>query len=91
MRRWRVSAVLAASIESTMRRRLLYDKPSIQGYADHCRRKAVQTIAAETADSLSGLSGFPRREFSRARSGKKIQGKWWSTKWSVSGSRWPAL
>jgi hypothetical protein len=34
-------------------------------YLAVCRRKAVETIAAETADSLKGFSGFGRLPFSR--------------------------
>ncbi len=45
---------------------LLYDKPSIQSYAAHCRKKAAQAIAAETADSLAAPADFKRRTFSRA-------------------------
>ncbi|MEK6262388.1 MAG: DinB family protein [Planctomycetota bacterium] len=45
---------------------LLYDKPSIKTYLDHCRKKALEVIAAETAESLAGPSGFERRTFSRA-------------------------
>jgi len=46
--------------------RLLYDKPSIHEYMNHCRQKARRVIAAETADSLEGRCGFQRRAFSRA-------------------------
>jgi hypothetical protein len=45
---------------------LLYDKPSIRSYLDHCRKKSAQAIAAETADSLAARADFPRRTFSRA-------------------------
>lgn len=45
---------------------LLYDKPSIKTYLEHCRKKAADVIAAETAESLAGPSGFERRMFSRA-------------------------
>ncbi len=45
---------------------LLYDKPSIKTYLEHCRKKATEVIAAETAESLAGPSGFERRTFSRA-------------------------
>ena len=44
----------------------LYDKASLQSYMDHCRRKTTEVIASETAGSLSGPSGFERRDFSRA-------------------------
>ena len=43
-----------------------YDKTSIRKYMEHCRKKASQVIAAETADSLNARAGFGRREFSRA-------------------------
>jgi hypothetical protein len=45
---------------------LLYERPFIEAYLGHCRKKAAQTIAAETAGTLSGPSGFKRRSFSRA-------------------------
>lgn len=45
---------------------LLYDKPTIKTYLDFCRQKAADVIAAETAESLGGPSGFARRTFSRA-------------------------
>ena len=45
---------------------LLYDKPSIETYLEHCRKKAVETIASETADSLVAPAEFKRRTFSRA-------------------------
>jgi len=44
----------------------LYDRASIKKYMRHCRQKASDVIASETADSLSGPAGFPRRDFSRA-------------------------
>lgn len=44
----------------------LYDRPAIKSYLEHCRRKASDTIAAETADSLAARAAFPRRAFSRA-------------------------
>ncbi len=44
----------------------LYDKASIKTYLQHCRTKASATIAAETAQTLMGPSGFDRRTFSRA-------------------------
>ena len=43
-----------------------YDKASIGKNMGHCRKKASQAIAAETADSLSAKAGFEGREFSRA-------------------------
>ena len=45
---------------------LLYDIPSIKTYPEHCRKKGAEVIAAETAESLAGPSGFERRTFSRA-------------------------
>ena len=44
----------------------LYEKSSINNYLEHCRTKASQVIASESADSLSARAGFQRREFSRA-------------------------
>lgn len=45
---------------------LLYDKPSIKTYLDHCRKKAAEVVGAETVETLAGPSGFERRTFSRA-------------------------
>ena len=45
---------------------LLYDKPLIKTYLEHCRNKASEVIVAETTETLSGPSGFQRRAFSRA-------------------------
>jgi hypothetical protein len=45
---------------------LLYDKLSIKSYLQHCRQKAADVIAGETAASLAGPSGFERRMYSRA-------------------------
>ena len=44
----------------------VYDRPSLQKYVKHSRNKAVETIASETADSLSTQADFERRDFSRA-------------------------
>jgi DinB family protein len=44
----------------------LYDKTSIKAYLEHCRNKAAEVVAAETAETLGGPSGFARRKFSRA-------------------------
>jgi uncharacterized damage-inducible protein DinB len=41
------------------------DKDETANYALWCRRKAVETIAAETAESLEGESGFHWLKFSR--------------------------
>jgi hypothetical protein len=38
--------------------RLFYDKPFIDAYLRHCRDKASRTLAAETAETLHGPSGF---------------------------------
>jgi hypothetical protein len=45
---------------------LLYDKPFVQAYLQDVRRKARETIASATAESLAGPSGFRRRPCSRA-------------------------
>jgi hypothetical protein len=45
---------------------LLYDRPTTKSYLQHCRSKAADVIAAETAELLNGPSGFKAREFSRA-------------------------
>ena len=45
---------------------LLYDRPTIRKYAEHCRRKAVEVIAAETKETLEETCGFPRLGISRA-------------------------
>src|SRR5262245_54652106 len=44
----------------------LYDKASIKKYLSHCRTKAAQVIAAETAELLSGRAQFAKRTVSRA-------------------------
>ena len=43
-----------------------YDRISIKKYMDHCRTKASEVIASETADTLSASAGFARRNFSRS-------------------------
>ncbi|MEX2141167.1 MAG: DinB family protein [Pirellulales bacterium] len=48
------------------KQQLLYDRPSITVYLQHCRQKAAQVIAAETTESLTVLAGFPWLKFSRA-------------------------
>jgi hypothetical protein len=45
---------------------LLYDKPGVKAYLEHCRTKAAAAICAETADSLTSPCGFPRRNMTRA-------------------------
>lgn len=44
----------------------LYDKESIKTYLQHCRNKAAEVIAAETADTLKARCGFKWLAFSRA-------------------------
>jgi len=44
----------------------LYTRPQIETYLDFCRRKARETLAAETADDLAAPARFARRDFSRA-------------------------
>ena len=43
-----------------------YDKPSLRKYLDHCRRKAAESLAAETTQTLQGPSGFDWRKCPRA-------------------------
>lgn len=45
---------------------LLYDRVAVKSYLQHCREKASEVVAAETAEILSGPSGFARRDCSRA-------------------------
>lgn len=45
---------------------LCYDRPFIREYLQHCRRKAVEVVGAETADTLHGASGFSWRKCTRA-------------------------
>ena len=45
---------------------LLYDRSFIEAYLQHCRSKAAETIADETAATLAARCGFPRLDFSRA-------------------------
>jgi hypothetical protein len=44
----------------------LYEKAPIHAYLEHCRTKATEVWAAETAQTLRERSGFGRRDFSRA-------------------------
>ncbi len=44
----------------------LYRLAAIRKYMEHCRKKASDIIASETAESLSGPARFERRDFSRA-------------------------
>jgi hypothetical protein len=43
-----------------------YDKPSLERYLAFCREKIGRSLAAETADTLAGPSGFDWLKFSRA-------------------------
>ncbi len=45
---------------------LLYDKPTINRYLDHCRQKAVEVVRAEMEGSLTKRTGFEWLDFSRA-------------------------
>lgn len=45
---------------------LLYERPFVLQYLQHCRTKAKEAVASETANSFDGPSGFPRRNFTRA-------------------------
>ena len=45
---------------------LIYDRPSIRKYLQHCRTKAANAIESETAASLAAPAAFGRRAFSRA-------------------------
>ena len=45
---------------------LLYEKTPIKAYLQHCRNKASEVIAAETADTLRARSSFDWLQFSRA-------------------------
>jgi hypothetical protein len=57
---------------------LLYDKPQVRDYVKHCRTKVAEMFAAETAETLLGPCGFPRKTFTRAElyvySTRHIQG-----------------
>lgn len=44
----------------------LYERGAVKEYLQQCRDKASEVIAAETAETLCGPSGFERRAFSRA-------------------------
>ena len=45
---------------------LRYDKTSIKRYMTHCRNKASEVVAAETAETLKAQPGFKWLTFSRA-------------------------
>jgi hypothetical protein len=44
----------------------VYPRAEVQAYLDYCRRKALDTLAAETEQTLSAPAKHPRRNFSRA-------------------------
>jgi len=44
----------------------LYDRPRVQLYLEHCREKAKRVVENETQQTLSGNSGFERRDCTRA-------------------------
>ena len=48
------------------KQQFLYDRSFAKQYLAHCRGKATQTIFQESTETLSGPSGFARRDFSRA-------------------------
>ncbi|MCB9925538.1 MAG: DinB family protein [Planctomycetaceae bacterium] len=43
-----------------------YDVETIREYVGHCKRKVIRSVAAETAESLAGPSGFSWYKISRA-------------------------
>jgi len=45
---------------------LLYDRSTMRKYMRHCRAKASEVIAAETAETLAAPCGFPWLKMSRA-------------------------
>jgi hypothetical protein len=45
---------------------LRYERAFLTQYVTHCRTKAATTLAGETAEILTGPSGFDRRSFTRA-------------------------
>jgi hypothetical protein len=48
------------------KQQLLYDRPSIKEYLQHCRTKSARVVAAETEQTLIARCGFRRREFYHA-------------------------
>ena len=48
------------------RQQLLYERPDIRRYLEHCRDKTRDVIATESADVLAARCGFPPKTFSRA-------------------------
>jgi len=45
---------------------LLYDRPTTKSYLNVCRQKALDVVAAETAETFAGPSGFDWRKCTRA-------------------------
>jgi hypothetical protein len=45
---------------------LLYDRAWIKSYLEHCRKKALEVVLAETVESLNARAGFARRMICRA-------------------------
>ena len=43
-----------------------FGREELRGYVSICRQKAIDTIGAETAETLAGPSGFPWLKFPRA-------------------------
>jgi hypothetical protein len=43
-----------------------YERGWVKQYVEHCRRKAAEVVASETAETLAGPSGFEWRKFTRA-------------------------
>lgn len=48
------------------KQQLLYDRVTTKAYLQHCRTKASEVSAVETAETLAAPCGFPRRKVSRA-------------------------
>jgi hypothetical protein len=44
---------------------LLYDRPTVKEYLEHCRKKVSTVVAAETAESLAAQCPFDRLRFYR--------------------------
>ena len=44
----------------------LYQRDAVMDYLEFCRKKSVDVVASETAESLAGPSGFERRKITRA-------------------------
>lgn len=48
------------------RQQLLYGRPSVQAYLNHCRDKASCVLSEECIDALCKHCGFPPKPYSRA-------------------------